>query len=350
MEGEEGAWADNYCGPATTIPPEAMAWVEGNQQAIELTHAAARRAACWFDDAGDPYHIVLAPIRRLARLLLWRARVAAAAGDWATLAEALLTIDRLGRHVATKPLLVDVLTGNSLRALALDEVRTPLCSPYMSAAERAAYAARILPVLDTVNVMPRTLAGEQEFAVWTFPDTVAGVARVLAPPRRFAGEVALVMPSIQALAAAPVEEVFDPGSAVCIAVARINAQLAAPTGMNLPRRVTSVLVAGWLNSIRGQVRLAAQQRGTRALLEIFLHRDRNGKFPAALSELEDAPPDCCIDPYTGRPFVYGLDGGSFVLYSCGPDRDDDGGRQVRRPDPGADVPDCDLVFWPISQE
>jgi hypothetical protein len=62
-------------------------------------------------------------------------------------------------------------------------------------------------------------------------------------------------------------------------------------------------------------------------LAIRLYRGKQGRLPEALSDLvPDYLPSVPIDPYSGQPLVYRPQGESFLLYSVGQDRRDDGGR------------------------
>jgi hypothetical protein len=75
-----------------------------------------------------------------------------------------------------------------------------------------------------------------------------------------------------------------------------------------------------------QSRLMAELQLIRLSLALNEFHGSNGRYPAALDELAPllggpSPPD----PFTGKPFPYRLEGNSFVLYSVGENRVDDGG-------------------------
>jgi len=53
------------------------------------------------------------------------------------------------------------------------------------------------------------------------------------------------------------------------------------------------------------------------------------------------------DPFSGRSFVYRKADKDFLLYSLGPDFDDDGGTRSNRND---DVVNGDDVFWPVVDD
>lgn len=59
-------------------------------------------------------------------------------------------------------------------------------------------------------------------------------------------------------------------------------------------------------------------------LRIQAFRAKNGRLPATLSEA-GIPADMQTDPFTGKPLIYRLHGGDYLLYSVGPDLHDNGG-------------------------
>lgn len=109
--------------------------------------------------------------------------------------------------------------------------------------------------------------------------------------------------------------------------------------------------------------------GALVLIALELYRRREGVYPASLEAMVPGLlPSVPVDQFTGRPLMYALRAdGTFVLYSAGADRDDDGGR-ASEPwhqawgwiDPGELekpeeqrwilVPEGDAVLWPIEEE
>ena len=60
-------------------------------------------------------------------------------------------------------------------------------------------------------------------------------------------------------------------------------------------------------------------------------RADTGVCPASLTDVEPMLPEGLpLDPFTGNPYVYRLTGDSFLLYSLGRNRRDDGGVHDRR--------------------
>ena len=76
---------------------------------------------------------------------------------------------------------------------------------------------------------------------------------------------------------------------------------------------------------RGQARL----RLLGLELAIRNYHQANGSYPDRLTELVPTYlPILFDDPFTGRPFVYQERNAEYLLYSVGPDKQDDGGRAM----------------------
>ena len=80
-------------------------------------------------------------------------------------------------------------------------------------------------------------------------------------------------------------------------------------------------------------RAASRRDSTTALLgaaEVGLalaaYHAEHGTYPDSLAELETAGWDLPNDPFGGGPLHYRTEGDGFVVWSLGPDMDDDGGR------------------------
>ncbi len=69
-----------------------------------------------------------------------------------------------------------------------------------------------------------------------------------------------------------------------------------------------------------------EQDAVLVAIALELHHRRAGEWPATLDELTPGLlPDVPPDRFTGEPLRYRLVEGRPLLYSCGTDRDDDGG-------------------------
>ncbi|MBI5863279.1 MAG: hypothetical protein HZB38_01955 [Planctomycetes bacterium] len=109
------------------------------------------------------------------------------------------------------------------------------------------------------------------------------------------------------------------------------------------------IVAGMGRSRELFLRCDAHRRATRLVYELLVFRDKNGRWPAALSDL---PPEIDrtlrIDPFSNKPFAYKLVDGEPLLYSVAQNGKDDGGT-THDERWGDEVDDADFVFWPVQK-
>jgi hypothetical protein len=96
----------------------------------------------------------------------------------------------------------------------------------------------------------------------------------------------------------------------------------------------------------------ALHEATLTVLALKRRQLEKGQYPMSLSELVSAGylEQVPMDPYNDKALVYKKTGDSFVMYSLGPDFDDDGGVEnpkgsQRRSQEGPG----DLVFWPVPE-
>jgi hypothetical protein len=115
---------------------------------------------------------------------------------------------------------------------------------------------------------------------------------------------------------------------------------------------------------------AQQQDAALTAIALELHRRRTENWPASLGELTPGLlPTLPIDRFTGDPLRYRLIDGRPLLYSCGTDGDDDGGRMPAEGNNAAhlwnegakldattvstqwaSIHDGDWVLWPPVEE
>jgi len=78
-----------------------------------------------------------------------------------------------------------------------------------------------------------------------------------------------------------------------------------------------------------QAALEALALAARTGLACKIYRNQNGRYPADLAALVPGIlPEVPVDPFTGKPLVYRLEGEGFIVYSLGSNEKDDGGRMT----------------------
>ncbi|MES2792089.1 MAG: hypothetical protein V4719_20910 [Planctomycetota bacterium] len=86
-------------------------------------------------------------------------------------------------------------------------------------------------------------------------------------------------------------------------------------------------IADWSGSISEPHRMYLE--ATQASLALEQYRRRTGHWPERLEQLVPVDlPRVPLDAYSGQPLIYRLVEGRPLLYSVGPDRDDDGGKPL----------------------
>lgn len=77
------------------------------------------------------------------------------------------------------------------------------------------------------------------------------------------------------------------------------------------------------------VRTEAETDMTRTILALELYKRENGQYPENLDSLVQGYLQAIPkDPFTTKPLIYRKKGNKYILYSCGVDMDDDGGKII----------------------
>jgi len=340
----------------------------------------------------------LAPLRSLGRLLRHDALRAAAAGDGATAIADIRAITGIAAHVRETPLLVNDLISLALDHLAFDAAGDVLANwpdalsdaqlqdlAHMIAARdqpalRLRFDGERLGFRDIVQRLYSddgdgdgrlTAAGMRMMLHWTgvtnqgpSSDGDAIAAMALGPVLRTVGltrrqaieEYDVFMDALEALGATPAWQRDD--SAIQVKFWKWNESALARA-----RYLPLAALAPALTNATYQVDRVMQHRdGVLIAIALEMYRRRHGAWPAALDEMVPAfLPAAPVDRCDGRPMRYALVEGRPVVYSIGPDGDDDGGAAPATDDPvrgaasllvikGSSAPDGDWVLWPVEHE
>lgn len=88
----------------------------------------------------------------------------------------------------------------------------------------------------------------------------------------------------------------------------------------------------------------AERRATQVLMEVFAYKAKSKKWPKTLGALNKKRVGKVLkDPFSNKPFKYLINNDAPVLYSVGPDGEDDGGAHDDMGNTGSD-----FVYWPIA--
>jgi len=111
----------------------------------------------------------------------------------------------------------------------------------------------------------------------------------------------------------------------------------------LARMITPVFT----KAVEYRERVTALLRGAQIALALKAYKAEQGAYPESLAALEQAGWKLPTDPFTQKPYHYRREGAGFLVWSTGPDMDDDNGRDF---DPKHKPParfvgeDYDLTF------
>lgn len=329
-------------------------------ETLALLEQAASRDVCRFTrDWTRPSFALLLPeidaMRRAARLVALAARHDVASGKPAAALAKVEMLAAFSQHAASEPLLITMLVGFSLDAVA-DQTLTHVL-PALTAEEAELLATLTLP--DITLAMPRAVFGEEAFGLAMFADVIAGSSEATS---LLADGDAGTAVGIVAGQNSPIGSLFrvfliPSDLAGYRRIMHVFHQLASEQAAFAQRRdaasalyselhdsqpgilcsliypaLSSVLDAGF----RDQARNACQE----VLIAATRQRLATGSLPESLDAIEPRwlplPP---TDPFTGtsltnrEPLRYRLNEQGLTVWSVGPDSEDDGGPGAKDDDP-----------------
>jgi hypothetical protein len=310
---------------------------------LDLLRRATAKPGCRFDRDWSriSYSTTLpeiSSIRQAARLLALAARRAAADGDVATALADLIRVHRLAGHVAAEPIVISGLVDFAIDAMALETLAEIL--PRATAEDAAPLADPALA--DFVRAQPsiqRQFLGEEAFGLGTFADLVEGkvglddlsigpapagisfLYRCFFVPAELA-EYQAAMKRLQELA----HRAAEPGERypeIARAAEAVEREVAAG------RRgyFASLLVPALSRVFEAQARSQARHRAAAVLLAATRARLEAGALPESAESLV---PEWLLalpaDPFrTEGPLTVKTNADGWLVYSVGPDGEDDGG-------------------------
>ncbi len=318
---------------------------------LDLIRRAADRDTCRFQrDWTRPSYAMLLPelqsLRNVARLLVLEARREAADA-----LHDVARIQRIGRHAASEPILISNLVGIAIDTMALEtlaQVLPTLCKSDLATLD----SSDIRDLVTTPPAMASHFYGEEAFGLSVFADMsddqlgvikfvhllgngqsqpsalhippLSLLYRVFFLPADLAGYRS-IMAQYQA-AASRTEPYPD-------LTKRIDA-IETQTRDRSPGMLTSMVVPTLGAVFKAQTRSVAHHRAATALVAATKERLETGAVPETFDELAaQLVPPASRDPFTAdQPLFMKQTDDGLLVYSIGPDGEDDGGPVA----PGAD--------------
>ncbi len=354
-------------------PDEIRAWWDQQPEAQAILHRLQRCPRVCFDpppepmtDAADAETIPL--IRFLAADLSGAAR---ALHDTDLALEAARTFEMLARHVARDPKsTLSVAAPQAYHGVAIRISLWPLAWGEMTPEQQRVYIRQVRSFLGPVPPLEPALIAERQRVAWwmtvTLRERLTIRGRIvrprvgdLCPPQRVMGEYDRVFRVVLRIARLPIEQLCQDdhplwrelGQRYDALVARGRYAVRFPF-VNIPAYVARLVLVDYGRVLKRYALEVARDRAAAAIFAIHEYRAVHGRWPPSLDALDGGP---FIDPFACAPFRYRQTEDGFVLYSVGPDGDDDGGRS------GASHPvsatwlaegeraNGDLLCWPPTE-
>ena len=319
-----------------------------HQKALALVREAAARPLCRFDSSWEntkmPYAILYpqyAEMRSLARLLCVQALQDARDGNSAAALENIRAVYRMSNHVNSDTILISFLVARAIEMIGDNALAKVLEIQPQQAAQARAFEAS-LPRTDWSKVLRRAFLTERTLGItgfelfssnpfsvynWenqpTLPQWTAKPLSILWSPFFKLDEVyflRLWQKHLDALQ--PLQTPLQPH----------------PTFPDLEEQspfyafTTRALFIGYLRSIerRDDAEVARNQRQNALAISAY-RAAHNGAYPTNLREAATAwNAPLLPDPYNAQSFQYRVEDNGFTLYSVGPNRTDNAGRNDSR--------------------
>ena len=306
------------------------------QPGLDVALEAAKMEGGILSPSSDPAATLecLTEARNLARYMSAAAEIAARDGDVDKASTYVFSTLRLARTAGESRTLLAQLVQISIVGMAFETSQRVLTSADPASESVAAITNELTELRDPERFV-RILTGESLYMRNELYETMDAM------PRLWAGINELKM-SETLTAMADAANTDDPYHRRELLA---KAEVSAKQGPYLLYALAQVTAPAVLRSMDAWERMIAQTTLMEVGLAISQYHSEHGAYPEALDE---AAPylggEVPSDPYTGTPLLYERRGAGYVLYSVGPNLNDDGG--VPLSGPGGIIGD---VLWSIGQ-
>jgi hypothetical protein len=263
----------------------------------------------------------LAQFRQAARCFSAESRVAQSEGQRGDAIQRALDAVDFGGHAGRGGTLIHHLVGLAL--VAIGTAQAELCVEKLSAPEARAAGRRLDRVIAQFPTAADALRGERQFGL----SALRGM---------FGGRIDGAQIGIRA-GGGPLVSLYPKPWAyhyLQTSYAEALAELEKPYPLRQPLPEPREPIAAMLVPEVPEMSFAfakndAYLRLLRLELALQEYRARHGRYPTRLADLAPAVLSSVPnDPFTEQPFVYRAIGATYLLYSLGPDRHDDGGTPI----------------------
>jgi len=328
--------------------------VAGNGRFFELLEEATSLRYCAFTVAWEDSPLAItfphfAEMRRCARMLVLRSEVQAADGHIDEAVESCAMILRMSRHVQESPMIIGQLVGYAMNNYAVGALERVLSEGDPTAAtcqglfdqiaDMEQVAAAVRAMRGELAIFGRPLFDEIRRGTMTFGDMlgVSGGVSTLSPSKRavWRGVMGIGRPLINldeiAYLGAMEESVEAFGKPWPEASQRLEALESHWEHQSSHlRTLTGLMMPVFSRFAWSRERTSAKLGAAQIALALTAYAAESGRYPDSLAELEAGGWQLPVDPFSQDAFHYRWEGEGFVVWSVGPDMDDDGGRPLDR--------------------
>ncbi|RYX85970.1 hypothetical protein EON83_04235 [bacterium] len=339
--------------------------LSANQKALELTRRAAAMPQCLFavNWKGDPIRMTFpyySDLRELAQFLAVDARIRASNGDKAGALSDVRALFGMSHHISSEPVFIGFLVSQSLNSIAHRALGRTLESISLTVPEARALEAS-LPHDDWAKAFHQSLLGERAYGLFAF-ESLGKKAAVEAKDDEGMDYMPVWTKSPLLSIAHPfikLDEVQTLRMWKLILNSPQSQQVPSPVGFGLAQVtalnntpsyavLTKILfpVFSRASDYRDTAFVQANQREVALALTCF--RTAKGSYPAQLAQAEKLwGKPLALDIYSQKNFLYRSNGKSFVLYSIGVNRKNDGGKNARYKGKFLGSPLTDDIVWAL---
>lgn len=351
-------------------------WLAENAEALELWTEGSKKQYFWrkYEAKEDEYNSLMIPnladYRHICNAMLWRAYLEAKSGNIESAFSDISVVYKSGMHLKDQQTLIEQLVGMAILRLASNTLDYVI-NDFDIDRKSLEYLTDEFKALAVNTEFALNFDGEKYFALdeiqRSFVSTPIGshlylkrasTRVIIFGDESFSGfadkiKLLFVQPDKEVLVENVnefYEKLIEYSNKMPYQIADIGNVMAGVED-NI---VLSVLMPAFDKIISLSHRMEIDIQSTVVILAVHLYKADNGSFPESLDRLmcdgyiESVP----IDPFSGKQLAYRKTDNSFVLYSVGTDRVDNGGKAEYDKEgniakwPKKDG--YDAVFWPVD--
>jgi hypothetical protein len=375
FEADEALYEAALDGDTTALnSPEIVAWLEGNQGAIQQFRDATQYEHRGFpmrSERGDLIGILLphlGRLRDLTRATIMEARRAQLDSRPEDAVDRYLDVFVSGAQASFGPTIIENLVGNAMQTYSANALLDSFAEPVGDQIDYVQLAERIEDSYLPVRPAEQSIQGERAFMmdviqrIYTYdPDSkthtvsAQGIEYYRSLFEDIGGETPPDVDALQELNAIGYERVLEqanrhydamtdafraPYPVGAALLKELDDSVASGEASSNPLLRSMAPALGRYNVLR--TRAETNRRATMLTANIMAYRQQHGDYPDSLDAFGDR--EFVIDPFTNQRFVYRREGDGFTLYSLGADGEDNGGVHDRR------AVENDVRYWPRPEE